>query len=94
MSFEWHNPKEEKNLLKHGITFRMAANAFDDPNALFVEDTAHSIHERRQWVIGDSERGILVVVFTIRHPGRTIRIISARTASRKERRIYEENKRV
>ena len=46
------------------------------------------------WLIGAADHGILVVVFTIRQPGNVYRLISARRASRKERKVYEEAKRV
>ena len=70
----------------------MTVFAFDDPYALIVEDDKHSAHERRQWLIGDSGENILIVVFTLRLPGGSIRIISARRANRRERRLYEESK--
>lgn len=94
MTFEWNNQKAKQNALKHGISFKTATFAFDDPYALILEDSKHSTHETRQWLIGDSGASVLVVVFTIRPPGQTIRIISARRANRKERRSYEKNKRV
>ena len=90
--FEWHDKKAELNTLKHGISFEMAAFAFDDPCALIIEDTKHSSQERRQWLIGDSGKKVLVVIFTKRAPRRNIRIISARLANRRERRMYEERK--
>ncbi len=94
VTFEWNDKKAELNASKHGISFKTAAFAFDDPNAFIIEDAKHSIHETRQWLIGDSGFGMLVVVFTLRPPDQTIRIISARRASRRERRIYEKNKRI
>ncbi|MBI5211543.1 MAG: BrnT family toxin [Elusimicrobia bacterium] len=92
MTFEWDGNKAERNAAKHGVSFRMAAFAFDDPYALVLEDEKHSAHERRQWLIGDSGDGVLIVVFTIRPPGGTIRIVSARRANRRERSMYEERK--
>jgi hypothetical protein len=92
MRFEWDTEKAERNALKHGVSFETAVFAFDDPCALIMEDPKHSTHELRQWLIGDSGAGVLVAVFTVRPPGRVIRIISARKAKRKERKIYEESK--
>ena len=92
MKFEWHDKKSERNTVKHGISFEMASFAFDDPYALIIEDEKHSLKERRQWLIGDSGEKILVIVFTIRTPRGNIRIVSARRANRRERRIYEERK--
>ncbi|MBU2574800.1 MAG: BrnT family toxin [Elusimicrobia bacterium] len=92
MKFEWDDKKAERNTLKHGISFKMTTFAFDDPYALIVEDEKHSAHERRQWLIGDSGENVLIIVFTMRLPGGNIRIISARRANRRERRLYEESK--
>jgi uncharacterized DUF497 family protein len=91
--FEWDDEKAILNILKHGVTFKEATTVFHDFDALIEEDAEHSIHERRQWAIGLSAKGLtLVIVFTIR-PGPLTRIISARMANRKERETYEKNKR-
>ena len=92
MRFEWDNGKAEQNSLKHGISFEMATFAFDDPYALIVDDKKHSADEHRQWLIGDSGEKVLVIVFTIRPPNGNVRIVSARRANRRERRMYEESK--
>lgn len=94
MKFEWDNAKAERNALKHGVSFEMAAFAFDDPYALIMDDEKHSADERRQWLIGDSGEKVLVIVFTLRLPNGNIRLVSARRANRRERRLYEESKRV
>jgi len=91
--FEWDPQKSESNLSKHGIPFGLAITAFDDPCFLIATDERHSTpDERREWLIGESDLGVLVVVFTLRARGLTRRIISARRASRKERRRYEEGR--
>ncbi len=92
MKFEWDDGKAEQNTLKHGISFEMAAFAFDDPYALIVDDEKHSVDNQRQWLIGDSGEGVLVIVFTMRLPKGNIGIVSARRANRRERRMYEESK--
>jgi uncharacterized DUF497 family protein len=93
MKFVWHSAKAEKNKSKHGISFEKAITVFDDPFALIAPDTKQStVAEKREWIIGESDFGILVVVFTIRQPGNIYRIISARRAHRKERKIYERAK--
>ncbi len=92
MRFEWDDKKAKSNRLKHGISFKIAALAFDDPCALIVDDDDHSAAEKRQWLIGDSGENVLVVVYTVRMPGGNIRIISARRATPNERTEYEENK--
>ena len=95
MRFEWDVRKAAGNRAKHGIAFDMAITAFDDPFALVAPDRSHSTAgEERRWLIGEADTGVLVVVFTIRAPGEVYRIISARRANRKERRRYEENKRI
>ena len=95
MSFEWDAAKAKFNAGKHGITFDIAITAFDDPYALIAPDEKHSTAaERREWLIGESDHGVLVVVFTNREGGRVCRIISARRASRRERRRFEEYKRI
>lgn len=92
VKFEWDDKKAERNTLKHGISFKMAAFAFDDPYALTMDDEKHSADEHRQWLIGDPGERVLVIVFTIRLPKGNIRIVSARRANRRERRLYEESK--
>lgn len=75
---------------KNGISFEQAITAFDDPFGRAMEDPKHSTgREKRIWRIGMSDFGVLVVVFTIRRPGPLYRLISARKASRRERRLYE-----
>ena len=87
--------KARRNVAKHGVSFEMAITAFDDPFARVVDDPAHSTpHEKREWLIGESDGGVLVVIFTIRHPGPAYRLISARKAGRRERSFYETLKRV
>ena len=93
MRFDWDERKAAANQAKHGISFAEAITAFDDPFALVAPDAAHSTpQEERRWLIGGSDSGVLVVVFTIRHPGNVHRIISARPANRKERQRYAESK--
>lgn len=91
MKFEWDTKKSRSNQAKHGVLFDEAIRVFDDPFALVAPDAKHSLHEERNWLIGETEKGqVLVVVYTVR--GGSIRLISARHASRKERRIYETSK--
>ncbi|MEN9565253.1 MAG: hypothetical protein RLZZ69_449 [Cyanobacteriota bacterium] len=89
MHFEWDDNKAESNFLKHGITFEKAVTVFADPYLLFTEDFGHSEQEEREWAIGEAENGsIIVVIFTMR--GEKIRIISARKATKRECKKYEE----
>jgi uncharacterized DUF497 family protein len=95
MKFEWDEEKAHRNILKHGISFDQAITAFDDPFALIAPDEKHfSAGEIRKWLIGESDDGVLVVVFTRRWHGQIYRIISARHANRRERKKYEEFKRI
>ena len=88
MRFEWDDNKAESNAVKHGITFEEAVTVFADPDLLFTEDTQHSQGEQREWAMGITESGLLVVVvFTMRDE--QIRIISARIATKKEQQSYE-----
>jgi len=92
MRFDWDYLKAEKNLKKHGVSFEVAITAFDDPFALITVDEKHSRTEKREWLLGESDSGVLVVIFTIRQPGNIYRLISARLANRKERKQYEQIK--
>ena len=84
--------------MKHGVSFDEGAHIFDDPFALRVNDEKHSTRvEKRMQQIGETTEGcVFVVVFTIRRSraAEAYRIISARRASKKERALYEFNKRV
>jgi uncharacterized DUF497 family protein len=92
---EWDEKKARTNRAKHGVSFAQAITAFDDPNALIAADPVHStLGEHRQWLIGEADTGIVVVVFTIRELGSVYRIISARPAGRQERKRYDQAKRI
>ncbi|MEQ8537364.1 MAG: BrnT family toxin [Coleofasciculus sp. D1-CHI-01] len=89
MRFEWDDNKAESNFRKHGVTFEETVTVFADPYLLFTEDSKHSEGEEREWAIGEAENGsMIVVVFTMR--GEKLRIISARKATKRERRRYEQ----
>lgn len=90
LSFEWDGRKAKSNLAKHGVSFEEASTVFGDPLSLTIPDPAHSQAENRSIVLGQShQRKLLVVVHTER--GDNIRIISARRASQRERKSYEES---
>lgn len=89
LQFEWDSKKARSNKRKHGITFEEASTIFGDPLSITIHDPAHSISEDRFITIGTSANGrLIVVVHTER--GDTIRIISARNATRNEKRQYEQ----
>jgi uncharacterized DUF497 family protein len=88
LHFEWDDRKARSNLSKHGVSFEEASTAFGDPNSLTITDPVHSEEEERFILLGQTYRGkIVVVIHTER--GENIRIISARPASRRERKTYE-----
>ena len=89
MKFEWDMQKASLNLRKHKVSFEEAATALDDPMSATGADPDHSTTEDRYLTFGVSERGRLIVV-AYTDKGENIRIISARTASKGERKIYEE----
>jgi len=88
-TFEWDALKAQSNLAKHKVSFEAASTVFGDPRSLTIPDPAHSQGEKRFIILGCShDERMLVVVHTER--GDNIRIISARPASRRERKQYEE----
>ena len=88
MQFEWDAEKAASNLKKHGVSFQEAATAFGDPLSATVEDPDHSEDEDRYVLLGQTYQGrLIVVVHTDREE--TVRIISARLASARERKSYE-----
>jgi len=89
LRFEWDARKAQANLRKHGVSFAEAATAFEDPLSLTIPDPDHSAVEERFVLIGQSRHQHLVVVAHVERDA-TIRIISARPATRRERTSYEE----
>ena len=89
LRFAWEARKAESNYRKHGVSFAEAATSFEDPLSITVADPDHSAHEERFILVGRSRQQHLVVVAHVERRD-TIRIISARPASRRERDIYEE----
>ena len=89
--FEWYGPKAAANRAKHQVTFEEAATVFGDPLGRIADDPRHSQGEERFVLLGQSDRRrLLVVMFAER--GEAIHLISARKATRRERREYEEGK--
>lgn len=89
MRFVWDPAKAAGNLRKHNVTFEEASSVFADPLSATGADPEHSEGEVRWVTFGVSTRGRLLVVAHA-DEGDIIRIISARVATRAERRIYEE----
>jgi len=89
LDFEWDDDKAKTNLRKHQVSFAEASTVFADALSLTIPDQEHSEEEDRFVILGESVRKrLLVVAFTER--GDSIRIISARVATRRERKSYEE----
>jgi hypothetical protein len=89
LSFEWSFEKAARDLAKHGVSFQEAETVFGDPLGRIVTDPRHSEEEDRYVLLGLSHRQrLLAVMFTER--AEQVRIISARLATRRERRNYEE----
>jgi uncharacterized DUF497 family protein len=92
LRFEWDDRKARANVAKHGVSFSEAGSVLADPLSVTIADPLHSEREDRLVTIGESLRGrLLVVVHTER--GDRIRIITARRATRRERKQYEEGRR-
>jgi uncharacterized DUF497 family protein len=91
MGFSWDPRKASGNETKHAVSFEEAVTAFRDPFSITIPDPDHSTDEHRYLLIGLSRtRRLLVVAHAER--GDSIRIISARLASRREREAYEEER--
>ena len=89
MEFQWDQRKAAANLAKHKVSFEEAATVFGDPLGRIVADPRHSAVEERLLLLGISkERRLLAVMYVER--AEAVRIISARRATRPERRDYEE----
>jgi uncharacterized DUF497 family protein len=89
MKYEWDENKAIKNLAKHGVSFAEAKTIFDDPLYVDFYYLDHSEDEERYLIVGESNRGrLLIVSYTERRE--SIRIISAREVTKSERETYEE----
>jgi uncharacterized DUF497 family protein len=90
LQFEWDPKKAEANLVKHKVSFEGAITVFADPLARIFDDDDHSDDERREIILGHSvEHDLLLVSFTAIDD--RVRVLSARKATRRERKDYEEN---
>jgi len=91
LQFEWDEKKAQSNLRKHGISFEEATTAFGDTLSITIDDPLHSQDEDRLILIGLSEALKTLVVVHVEKRD-TVRIISARKASKNEKQFYEENR--
>ena len=89
IEFEWDPNKAARNLQKHGVSFEEAATVFRDDLSITATDPDHSVEEERYITVGLSGHNrLLIVAHTER--GDSVRIISARELTSRERRQYEE----
>ena len=89
--FTWDRHKAERNVQKHGVHFSEGCSVLDDPLSTTFPDEDHPADEQRFVTVGMSESfRLMVVVHTDR--GNTVRMISARVATRRERQFYEETR--
>lgn len=89
MNFQWHPSKAESNLKKHGISFDEAKTVFDDPLQIHFTDNPHSIGEQRYLCLGMSDQGRVLTIIYTEERDETIRIISTREATKREKKRYE-----
>ena len=88
--FEWDSKKAEEKLKKHGVAFEEGLTVFADPLARIFDDPDHSTDETREIIVGHSLKQRLVLVSFTERAGR-VRIIGARSATRRERQDYEQD---
>ncbi len=91
IEFEWDPAKAESNIKKHGVTFEEAKSVFYDEFALqFYDDKSSQLEEDRFLMLGaSSESRVLLICHCERFDGQVIRIISARKATKNERKHYQ-----
>lgn len=91
VSFVWDKGNIDKNLKKHKVTNKETEEVFENKPAYIFEDQKHSVKEKRYGIFGQTDKGkLLTVVFTIRTE--KVRIITARSMSKSERKSYEKIK--
>ena len=91
IKFEWDDHKNDINKKKHGLSFEEAIEVFGDENAILFDDPDHSIEEDRFLIIGAIRSAkICIVSHCYRDNDNVIRLISAREATKSEKRVYQE----
>ena len=92
MNYEWNLIKERLNIAKHGVDFEEAKSVFADEFALVLFDEDHSNDEERFLILGMSQKERILLVVHCYRENDTIRIISARKATKNETKQYKERK--
>ncbi|MBU1678657.1 MAG: BrnT family toxin [Bacteroidetes bacterium] len=92
LEFDWNQWNVQKNEIKHGVSMLEAESMFFDDYLVIFENIMHSIKNEKRWICYglSMNKRILMCAFTIRN--KKVRIISCRSASKKERGIYEKSK--
>ena len=90
MIFEWNEVKAQLNIAKHGVSFEEAKTVFRDRFGLIIFDEEHSSNEERFLLLGVSAKERVLLVVHCYKQDEVIRIISARKATKKEQKQYEE----
>jgi hypothetical protein len=90
VEFEWDEAKNKENLRRHDVRFETAKLVFDDPFAITVRADSDEFEEERWITVGSTGRHLLFHVVSTWRDESTIRLISARTATTRERKGYEE----
>ncbi len=93
LGFKWDPRKALANARKHGVTFEEAITVFDDPLARIFFDEWHSEAESREIIIGHSSAGRVLLIAFAEQSDKSVRVISARCATPREQRDYEEQSR-
>lgn len=93
MKFEWDPQKAESNFEKHGVSLEEAMTVFKDALASIFDDEGHSKAEHREIIIGTTALNRIVLVCFVERVADTIRIFSARRATKNEIKDYEKNAR-
>jgi uncharacterized protein len=88
LAVEWDPAKAESNLQKHGVSFEEAATVLGDPLSISLADPDHSAAEERLLLLGRSLAGRLLIV-SLTERGNSVRLISARAMTPREKRVYE-----
>ena len=88
MDYDWDPEKAIANINKHGVSFEEAKTVFDNPLAVIFSDEINSVGEQREIIVGHSASNLLLIVSFTERPD-TVRLISARLVTPKERDRYE-----
>jgi len=91
VKFIWDEKKNQANYKKHGVDFNDAVRAWYDPDRLDFFDDEHSLNETR-WIFLGAMAGVVLFVVETEPNEETVRIISARRASKKEQEVYHANR--